>query len=75
MEVRCDRSNGGNSLGGEDRAFGSGDSTLSTSNNDGIVRRGHIKGLLTGEVEATENTNKNKTAKHKKVKAMTLIPC
>ena len=36
---------------------------------------GHREGLLTEEVEAAENTNKNRTARHKKVRAMALIPC
>ena len=35
----------------------------------------HWRGLLTGEVEAAEITDKDKTAKHKKVRAMALIPC
>ena len=48
---------------------------MSTSNGGGAVRRGYGKGLLTEEVKATENTNKDKTARHKKVRAMTLIPC
>ena len=37
--------------------------------------RGHGKALLTEEVEAAENTNKYKTARHKKVRAMALILC
>ena len=41
----------------------------------GAVRRWHGKCLLTKEVEAAENTNKDKTARHKKVRVMTLIPC
>ena len=48
---------------------------LGTFDGGGAVRRGHRKGLLTDEVEAAENTNKDKTARHKKVRAMTLIPC
>ena len=36
---------------------------------------GHRKGLLIEEVEAAENTNKNRTARHKKVRATALIPC
>ena len=36
---------------------------------------GHREGLLTEEVEAAENTNKDRTARHKKVRAMALIPC
>ena len=36
---------------------------------------GHIEGLLIEEVEAAENTNKDRTARHKKVRAMALIPC
>jgi len=31
--------------------------------------RGHRKGLLTGEVEVTEPTNKDKIVRHKKVRA------
>ena len=74
MEVQCERSNGGNDLGGGDRASSGGDSTLSTSNGSGAVRRGNKKGLLTKEVEAVENTNKNKIARHKKVRVVALIP-
>ena len=48
---------------------------LGTSGGGGSVRRGHKKGLLTDEVETTENTNKDRTARHKKIRAMTLIPC
>ena len=51
---------------------------MSTSDDGGVVRRGHRrkkKGLLTKGVEAAENTNKDKIAKHKKVRVMTLIPC
>ena len=36
---------------------------------------GHREGLLIEEVEAAENTNKDRTARHKKVRAMALIPC
>ena len=36
---------------------------------------GHREGLLTEEVEAAENTNKNRIVRHKKIRAMTLIPC
>ena len=36
---------------------------------------GHREGLLIGEVEAAENTNKDRTARHKKVRAMALILC
>ena len=48
---------------------------LGTSNSGGVVMRGHGKGLLTDEVEAVENTNKDRTARHKKIRAMALIPC
>ena len=48
---------------------------LGTSDGGGSVRRGHKKGLLTNEVETAENTNKDRTARHKKIRAMTLIPC
>ena len=48
---------------------------MSTSNGGGAVRRGHEKGLLAKEFEAAENTNKDKTTRHKKVRAMALIPC
>ena len=48
---------------------------MSTSDGGGAVRRGHGKGLLAKEFEATENTNKDKTARHKKVRTMALIPC
>ena len=41
----------------------------------GSIRRGHRKGLLTDEVEAAENTNKDKITRHKKIRAMALIPC
>ena len=40
-----------------------------------VIKRGHRKGLLTEEVEAAENTNKDKTTRHKKIRALTLIPC
>ena len=40
-----------------------------------VVKRRHRKGLLSEEVEAAKNTNKDKTARHKKVEAMALIPC
>ena len=36
---------------------------------------GHKKGLLIGKVEVAKNTNKDRTARHKKVRAMALIPC
>ena len=36
---------------------------------------GHREGLLTEEVEAAKNTNKDRTARHKKIRAMALIPC
>ena len=36
---------------------------------------GHREGLLTEEVEAAENTNKDRTARQKKARAMTLILC
>ena len=36
---------------------------------------GHREGLLTEEVEATKKTNKDRTARHKKFRAMDLIPC
>ena len=75
MEVRCGRSDEGSDLGGSDRASGGEDSILGTSNGYGVVRRGHGKGLLTKEVEATENTKKDKTARYKKIKAMALILC
>ena len=48
---------------------------LGTSDSGGSVRRGHRKGLLTDEVEAEKNTNKDKIARHKKIRAMALIPC
>ena len=35
----------------------------------------HREGLLTEEVKAAENTNKDMTARHKKVRVMALIPC
>ena len=60
---------------GNDRDSGGEDSTLGTSDGGGAVKRGQGKCLLTEEVEAAENTNKNKTTRHKKVRAMTLIPC
>ena len=64
-----------NSLGGGERASGSGDSTLRTSDSSRAIRRGHRKGLLIGEVEAAKNTNKDKTTRHMKIRAITLIPC
>ena len=48
---------------------------LGTSDGGGAVRRGHGKGLRTDEVEVAEDTNKDKIAIHKKVRAMALIPC
>ena len=48
---------------------------LGTSDSGGSVRRGHRKGLLTDEVEAEKNTNKDKIARHKKIRAIALIPC
>ena len=48
---------------------------MSTSDGGGAVRRGHGKVLLIEEVKAAENTNKDKIARHKKVRAMALIPC
>ena len=50
-------------------------STLRTSDCGRVVKRGHQKCLLTGEVKATENTNKDQTTRHKKVKTMALILC
>ena len=47
---------------------------MGTSDGGGAVKRGHEKGLLTEKVEAIENTNKDKIARHKKVTAMVLIP-
>ena len=64
-----------NSFGGGERASGGGDSTLRTFDDGKAVRRGHRKGLLTGEVEAAKNTNEDKTARHKKIRAIALIPC
>ena len=64
-----------NSLGGGERASGSGDSTLRTSDDGKAVRRGHQKGILTEEVEVAENTNKDKIARHKKIRVIGLIPC
>ena len=64
-----------NSLGGGEWASGGGDSTLRTSDDGRAVRKGHWKGLLIEEVEAAENTNKDKTARHKKIRAIALIPC
>ena len=64
-----------NSLGGGERASGGGDSTLRTSENGRAVRRVHRKGLLIEEVKAVENTNKDKTARHKKIRAIALILC
>ena len=64
-----------NSLGGGERASSGGDSTLRTFDGGKAVRRGHRKGLLTEEVEVAENTNKDKTARHKKIRAIALIPC
>ena len=36
---------------------------------------GHREGLLTEKVKVAENTNKDMTARHKKVRAMAVIPC
>ena len=75
MEVWCGRSDGGSDLGGSDRASGGENSILGTSDGCGVVRRRHGKGLLTKEVEAAENTKKDKTTRYKKIKAMALISC
>ena len=48
---------------------------LGTFDGSGAVKRGYGKGLLTDEVEVAKNTNKDKTARHKKVRTMALIPC
>ena len=48
---------------------------MRTSDGGKAVRRGHQKGLLTREVKAMENTNKNKTTRHKKIRGIALIPC
>ena len=48
---------------------------MKTSDSDEAIRRGHQKGLLNGEVEAKENTDKDKIARHKEVRAMALILC
>ena len=47
---------------------------LCTSDGGGAVKRGHGKGLLTDEVETAKNTNKDRTARHKKVRVIALIP-
>ena len=75
MEVRCGRSDGGNDLGGSDRASGGENSILGTSEGCGVVRIRHGKGLLTKKVEAAENTKIDKTTRYKKIKAMALISC
>ena len=62
-------------FGGKESASGGGDSTLRTSDGGKAIRRGHRKGLLTEEVEVAKNTNKDKTARHKKIRAIALIPC
>ncbi|XP_065618011.1 putative wall-associated receptor kinase-like 16 [Quercus suber] len=64
--VLCGRSDGGSDLGGGDRASYSEDSTLGTFDGGRAVRRRYGKGLLTEEIEAAENTNKDKIARHKK---------
>ena len=74
MEVRCGGFDEGSDLGGSVQASGNEDSTLGTSDGGGAVKRRHGKGLLTEEVEVAKNTNKDKTARHKKVRAMVLIP-
>ena len=48
---------------------------LGTFDGSGAVKRGHGKGLLTDEIEAVKNINKDKIARHKKVTTMALIPC
>ena len=48
---------------------------LRNSNGGKVIKRGHRKGLLTKEDKAAENTNKDKTTRHKKVRAVALIPC
>ena len=52
-------------FGGGKSASGGGDSTLRTSNSGEAIGR-NTKSLLTREFEAVENTNKDKTARHKK---------
>ena len=48
---------------------------LRTFDNNRAVRRRHRKDILIRVDEAAENTNKDKTTRHKKVRAATLIPC
>ena len=74
MEIRCGGSDEGSDLGGSVQASSSEDSTLGTSDGGGAVRRRHGKGSLIEEVEVAKNTNKDKTARHKKVRATALIP-
>ena len=80
MEVWCEGSDGGSGLGGEKQASGgekqaSGgeNSTIRTFDGGEVVRRGHRKCLLIEEVKTAKNTNKDKTARHKKVRAMDLV--
>ena len=73
--VKGDRSDNGNGLNGGEGASSGGDSTLRNFDSSGAVKRGHWKDLLTAEVEATKNIDKDKTARHKKIKVVALIPC
>ena len=72
--VKGDRSDNGNGLNGREGASSVGDSTLRNFDSSGAVKRGHWKGLLTTEVEAAKNIDKDKTVRHKKIRAMALIP-
>ena len=64
-----------NDLGGGDWAFGGKDSTLGTFDGGGAIKRGHGKNLLIEEVKTTKNTNKDKIARHRKVRVIALISC
>ena len=75
MEIRCRRSDGSSDLGGGDRASGGEDSTFAPLTAVEQSGEGTEKGLLTDEVKAAENTNEDRTARHKKIRAMALIPC
>ena len=75
LKVRCGRYDRGNDLGGGDWAFGSKDLTLSTSDDGGAIKRGHGQNLLIEEVKTTKNTNKDKIARHRKVRVIALISC
>ena len=64
-EITMDKSEKAVVFGGGESDSGGGDSTLRTSDSGEAIRR-NTKSLLTGEVEAVKNTNKDQTTRHKK---------